>query len=99
MACNLLVVGHSHVTAIRTAAAARRAAGTGSLAVRTIHVLDPMFGGEFDPGADGSRLSPGLLAALRNQTHRHDPVVASALCGNMHTVLSLVEEDRPFDFA
>jgi hypothetical protein len=92
---NILVVGHSHIGAIRSAAIIRREADPGRPRARTIYLPDPMFGGEMAEG--GKQFSPGVRAAILDQIERHNPIVASAIGGNAHSALALVPY-RPFDF-
>jgi hypothetical protein len=91
---NILVVGQSHVAAIRAAAKARREADPARARTRTIHTLEPHYAPEFD----GEGFSAPLADAIRDQIDRHRPLVASAMGGNVHNALALLAHPRPFDF-
>lgn len=93
MARNILVIGHSHVHAIRMAAVKRREDDPAAPRTRTINLLDPAFGGEFENG----RFSPGLSAAIIDQIQRHDPIIASSIGGNAHAAFAMIPRIR-FDF-
>jgi hypothetical protein len=85
-----LVVGHSHVGAIRQAAIARREADPDRPRTRTIYLPDPAFGGEME----GGHFSPGIVRAIKDQLERHAPIVASAIGGNTHAALTLIPYRR-----
>lgn len=91
---NILVVGQSHVAAIRAAATLRREADPARPRTRVIHTLEPRYAPEFD----GDDFSPALTAAIGDQIARHRPLVASAMGGNVHNAIGLLAHDRPFDF-
>ncbi len=91
----ILVIGHSHIEAIRRAACVRRERDPDRPRTRTIYMLDPVFGGP--TSEDGTRFSTGLTAAILEQIERHDPVIASVIRGNGHAALSLIHRHR-FDF-
>lgn len=93
MARNILVIGHSHIHALRLAAIQRREDDPDAPRTRTINLLDPKFGSEM---ADG-RFSPGLSAAILDQVRRHDPIIASAIGGNAHAAFAMIPRIR-FDF-
>lgn len=93
MARNILIVGHSHIHALRLAAARRREADPLRPRTRTIYLLDPAFAPELVDGDFG----PALKDAIRDQIERHDPIVASAIGGNAHAAFALIARD-PFDF-
>lgn len=94
---NILVIGQSHVAAVRDAARARRERHPERPRTRVIHTLEPRYGGEF---ADAARTSysAGLIAAIEDQITRHRPRVASVIGGNAHNALALMRHPRPFDF-
>jgi len=94
LARNILIVGHSHVHAMRLAAITRREADPDRPRTRTIHLLDPAFA----PELDGDRFGPALSAAIREQIERHDPIVASAIGGNAHAAFAMIPRER-IDFA
>lgn len=91
---NILVVGQSHVAAIRDAARARRTADPDRPRTRVIHTLEPHYGAELD----GDGFAAPLATAIRDQIDRHRPLVASAMGGNVHTAMTLLAHARRFDF-
>lgn len=97
MSRNVLVIGQSHVQAIRCAARSRRETDPERPRTRTIHTLELQYGGELEHSGQ-PRFSVGLTRAIHDQVNRHQPIVASVMGGNYHNVLSLVRHHRPFDF-
>ncbi len=103
-AANLLVVGQSHVAAIRAAAKAHREAQPAGPRTRVIHTLETQFAPEMEgiaEGADpyaGARFGGALAEAIREQIARHAPRVVSVMGGNAHNMIGLVRHPRPFDF-
>lgn len=99
---NLLVLGQSHVAAIRAAAKTHREAFPDEPRTRVIHTLEEVHAPEFVNVVDGdysaATFGPKLRAAIEDQIARHDPVVASVAGGNVHNVLALLRHPRPFDF-
>lgn len=99
---NLLVIGQSHVAAVRAAAKTHREAFPDEPRTRVIHTLEEVHAPEFVNVADGdysaAAFGPKLRAAIKDQVARHDPVVASVMGGNVHNVLGLLRHPRPFDF-
>lgn len=99
---NLLVVGQSHVAAIRAAAKTRREAFPDEPRTRVIHTLEEGYAPEFEGVADGdysgAHFGPRLRAAIEDQIARHAPRVASVVGGNVHNALTLMRHPRPFDF-
>lgn len=93
MARNILIVGHSHIHALRLAAVRRREADPQRPRTRTIYLLDPAFA----PELDGEDFGPRLKSAIRDQIDRHDPIVASAIGGNAHAAFAMIPRER-FDF-
>lgn len=98
MTRNLLVIGQSHVGAIRAAARARREADPQAPRTRTIHSGEARFAPELVDGPDGPAYAPPLAAEIDDQIARHAPLVASCIGGNVHNVLALMRHPRPFDF-
>lgn len=100
---NLLVVGQSHVGAIRAAAKRHREAFPDEPRTRVIHTLDEVHAPELENvvGVDYSaaRFGPKLRAAIEDQIARHSPRLASVMGGNVHNALALVRHPRPFDFS
>jgi hypothetical protein len=96
MTGSLLVMGQSHVAAIRAAARIRREADPDAPRTRTIHLGEPRYAPELLP--DDSGFAPPLVAAIRDQVDRHAPRIASCIGGNVHNVLGLMRHPRPFDF-
>jgi len=99
---NLLVLGQSHVAAIRAAAKAHREAWPDEPRTRVIHTREEVHAPEFEGVSAGdysrARFGPKLVAAIEDQVKRHDPRVASVIGGNVHNVLTLMRHPRPFDF-
>jgi hypothetical protein len=99
---NLLVIGQSHVAAVRAAAKTRREAFPDAPRTRVIHTLEEVHAPEFVNVADGdysaATFGPKLRAAIEDQIARHDPIVASVMGGNVHNMLALLRHPRPFDF-
>lgn len=85
-----LVIGHSHIGAIRSAATIRREADPERPRTRTIYLLDEALGGEME----GDDFSAGVKAAIRAHIDRHDPVIASAIGGNAHAALTMIPRRR-----
>lgn len=90
---NILIVGHSHIHALRLAAIRRREADPARPRTRTIHLLDPAFA----PEMEGDDFGPALKAAIRDQIERHEPILASAIGGNAHAAFAMIPRER-FDF-
>ena len=90
---NILVIGHSHIHALRLAAVIRREADPERPRTRTIHLLDPAFA----PEMEGDDFSPTMKVAILDQGERHDPIIASAIGGNAHAAFSMIPRER-FDF-
>ena len=99
---NLLVVGQSHVAAVRAAARTHREAFPDEPRTRVIHTIEPVHAPEFVNVSGGdftaATFGPALRAAIEDQIARHSPRVASVVGGNVHNVLALVRHPRPFDF-
>lgn len=94
----LLVIGQSHVAAIREAARIRRDHDPAALRTRVIHTGEPLYGPELVGDGEAAQLVPPLAEAIRDQIARHDPVLVSVTGGNVHNVLGLIRHPRPFDF-
>jgi hypothetical protein len=100
---SILVIGQSHVAAIRAAARIRREADPERPRTRVIHTLEARYAPEITgegraEDEEGVRLSPPLAAEIAAQIDRHHPFVASCIGGNAHNVLALLRHPRPFDF-
>ena len=99
---NTLVVGQSHVAAIRAAARTHREAFPDEPRTRVIHTVEEVHAPELENVVNGdySRASfgPQLRSAIEDQIARHAPRVASVIGGNVHNVLALIRHPRPFDF-
>lgn len=95
---NILVIGQSHVGAIRTAARARREREPDRPRTRVIHTLEPHYAPEIVGEGGEIRFAPALADAIGDQIARHDPLVASVMGGNVHNALALLRHPRPFDF-
>lgn len=85
-----LVIGHSHVGAIRAAARIRREADPDRPRTRTIYLFDSAFGEEMD----GDDFSDGVKTAIRSHIERHEPVIASAIGGNAHAAMTMIPRRR-----
>ena len=94
----ILVVGQSHIAAIRLAAKARRESDPDRPRTRVIHTLEPQYAPELIGEGDAAAFAPALVAAVRDQIARHDPLIASASGGNVHNGFALIRHPRPFDF-
>ena len=94
----ILVIGQSHVAAIRSAAKTRREADPYRPRTRVIHTLEERYAPEMVGAGDDTRFSPALEEAIRDQIARHDPIRASASGGNVHNGFALIRHPRPFDF-
>lgn len=90
----ILVIGQSHIAAVRSAAKIRREADPDRLRTRVIHTMEPQYA----PEMDGERFTPVLEETIRDQIARHDPIIASASGGNAHNRFALILHPRPFDF-
>ena len=99
---NILVVGQSHVAAIRAAAKTHREAFPDEPRTRVIHTVEEVHAPEFEGVVDGdysaATFGPKLRAAIEDQIARHAPRVASVVGGNVHNILALMRHPRPFDF-
>ena len=94
----ILVIGQSHVAAIRAAAKIRREADPERLRTRVIHTIEPQYAPELVGDGDEARFAPALAEAIGDQITRHDPLVASASGGNVHNGFALIRHPRPYDF-
>ena len=94
----LLVIGQSHVAAIRDAARGRRERDPAAARTRVIHTGEARYAPELAGDGEQARLAPPLADAIRDQIARHDPLVVSVTGGNVHNVLGLIRHRRPFDF-
>ena len=92
----VLVIGQSHVAAIRAAAKLRREADPARPRTRVIHLGEPQFAPEIMP--DDSGFVPALVAAIRDQVERHRPRIVSCIGGNAHNAIGLIRHARTFDF-
>ena len=94
----LLVIGQSHVAALRDAARVRRERDPAAPRTRVIHTGEPAYAPDIVGDGDAARLAPPLVEAVRDQIARHDPLLVSVTGGNAHNVLGLIRHHRPFDF-
>jgi hypothetical protein len=99
-----LIVGQSHIAAIRQAERARRERHPDGPRARTLHTIQDRFGSELvDVAPDAAepyaaaRFAPVLEEEISAQLAR-GPRVVSVSGGNAHNVLGLVQYARPFDF-
>jgi hypothetical protein len=91
---SILVIGQSHIAAVRAAARTRREAEPDRLRTRVIHTMEPQYA----PEMDGEGFTPALEDAIRDQIARNAPLVASASGGNVHNRFALIRHPRPYDF-
>ena len=94
----ILVIGQSHVGAIRMAAKARSEAAPCPVRIRAIHTLDKRFAPSVIGHGEDATFAPALVEAIGDQLAWHRPFVVSANGGNIHNVLTLVRHPRPYDF-
>lgn len=94
----ILVIGQSHVAAIRSAAKARREADPDRPRTRVIHTLEARYVPELTGEAEDAVFGPVLVETIRDQIARHAPLVASATGGNIHNAFGLIRHPRPYDF-
>ncbi|ATE64028.1 hypothetical protein [Rhizorhabdus dicambivorans] len=94
MSKSILVIGQSHIAAIRSAAKTRREADPERLRTRVIHTMEPQYA----PEVEGEGFTPALEEAIRDQIARNAPLVASASGGNVHNGFALIRHPRPYDF-
>jgi hypothetical protein len=94
----VLVIGQSHVGAIRLAARARAETHPDRPRVRAIHTLEKRYAPFYVGDGEDAAFAPPLADAIAEQIAWHRPVVVSVNGGNVHNVLSLVRHPRPFDF-
>lgn len=94
----ILVIGQSHVAAIRSAAKARREADPHRPRTRVIHTIEPHYAPEVEGEGEAGRFTAALETAIRDQIDRHAPLVASASGGNVHNGFALIRHPRPYDF-
>lgn len=94
----ILVIGQSHVGAIRLAARARSETHPDSPRVRAIHTLEKRYAPFYVGEGDDAAFAPPLIEAINDQIAWHKPVVVSVNGGNIHNVLTLVQHPRAFDF-
>lgn len=95
---NILVVGQSHVAAIRSAARTRRERAPEAPRTRVIHTLEEQYRPEMIGEGPDAHFSPNLVATIQDQIDRHRPLLVSVMGGNFHNGLALVKHERPFDF-
>jgi hypothetical protein len=98
MSRNILVVGQSHIAAIRSAAKTRREATPEAPRTRVIHTGEERYRPEMEGEGPDARFGPSLIETIRDQLDRHGPLFASVMGGNFHNTVALVQHERPFDF-
>lgn len=94
----VLVIGQSHVAAIRDAARVRRERDPAVPRTRVIHTGESHYAPELVDEGEQERLALPLAEAINDQITRHDPLLVSVTGGNAHNVLGLIRHRRPFDF-
>jgi len=95
---SILVIGQSHIAAVRSAARTRREADPDRPRTRVIHTMEPQYAPEVEGDGDDARFAPALVDGIREQLARHSPLVASASGGNVHNGFALIRHPRPYDF-
>lgn len=98
MACRVLVIGHSHVVAIKAGHEKLASENPRLLAgfeFRFVNLLNPEIG--FPPIQSGDPASLPEAYVSHFESFRPD-VTVMAVKGNEHNVLALVEHPRKFDF-
>ncbi|KKC26968.1 hypothetical protein [Sphingomonas sp. SRS2] len=98
MSRSILVIGQSHIAAIRSAAKARREADPDRLRTRVIHTLESQYAPELVGEGNDAVFTGALAETIRDQIDRHAPLVASASGGNVHNGFALIRHPRPYDF-
>lgn len=98
MSRNILVVGQSHIAAIRSAARTRRETMPEAPRTRVIHTLEERYRPEMIGEGQDAVFGPSLVETIRDQLDRHDPLFVSVMGGNFHNTLALMRHERPFDF-
>lgn len=98
MSRSVLVIGQSHVAAVRSAARTRREADPDRPRTRVIHTMEPQYAPEVEGEGDDARFTAVLEEAIRDQIARNAPLVASASGGNAHNGFALIAHPRPYDF-
>ncbi len=94
----ILIIGQSHIAAMRSAAKTRREADPDRLRTRVIHTVEPQYAPELVGEGEEAHFAPVLVETIRDQIARHDPLVASASGGNVHNAFALIRHPRPYDF-
>lgn len=94
----ILVIGQSHIAAIRSAAKVRREADPDRPRTRVVHTMEPQYAPEIVGEGDDARFAPALVETIADQIARHAPLIASASGGNVHNGFALIRHPRPYDF-
>jgi hypothetical protein len=94
----ILVIGQSHIAAVRSAARTRREADPDRPRTRVIHTMEPQYAPEVEGEGDEGRFTAILEQTIRDQIARQAPLVASASGGNVHNGFALIRHPRPYDF-
>ena len=87
---NILIIGHSHLGAYRTADKIRALEDHVGPRIRTIYLKDPAFSSEIEDGD----FSPEVKAAILSQKAEGNPILASAIGGNAHAAMTLIAVER-----
>ena len=98
MSRSILVIGQSHIAAVRSAAKTRREADPDRLRTRVIHTMEPQYAPEVEGEGEQARFTAVLEETIRDQIARNVPLVASASGGNVHNGFALIRHPRPYDF-
>lgn len=94
----ILVIGQSHVAAVRAAARMRREADPDRPRTRVVHTMEPQYAPEIVGEGEDARFAPPLVETIADQISRHAPLVASASGGNVHNGFALIRHPRAYDF-
>lgn len=98
MSRSILVIGQSHIAAVRSAAKTRREANPDQPRTRVIHTMEPQYAPEVEGEGDVAHFTAALEETIRDQIARNVPLVASASGGNVHNGFALIAHPRPYDF-
>lgn len=98
MSRSILVIGQSHIAAVRSAAKTRREADPDRPRTRVIHTMEPQYAPEVEGEGDAARFTAVLEETIRDQIARNVPLVVSASGGNVHNGFALIAHPRPYDF-
>jgi len=87
---DILIIGHSHLGAYRTANKIRELERPEATRVRTVYLKDAAYGVEME----GDDFSPALKAAIRKEASTGNSILACALGGSAHALLTIFATER-----